>query len=214
MPLSAMPGAIVGSTILTGGAVGSVLYVGTGGVLAQENGRLYYDDPGNRLSVGTNNTVPSGQTALVAGDYLLVGANITSGGANKTTIIFTNNGYAAPSAANATSNGDKLVFYNLAGFKTAIGMSANADMFFQSNGSTSSGFYFYSSNSGTPVVVASINYQGLITTASATLIASSVALTNGAAAAAGTLLNAPVAGNPTKWIPINDNGTTRYLPAW
>jgi hypothetical protein len=22
------------------------------------------------------------------------------------------------------------------------------------------------------------------------------------------------AGNPTKWIPINDNGTTRYLPAW
>lgn len=38
--------------------------------------------------------------------------------------------------------------------------------------------------------------------------------TNGAAAAAGTLLNAPVAGNPTKWIPIDDNGTTRYVPAW
>ena len=36
----------------------------------------------------------------------------------------------------------------------------------------------------------------------------------GAAAAAGTLLNAPVAANPTKWIPINDNGTTRYIPAW
>jgi hypothetical protein len=41
-----------------------------------------------------------------------------------------------------------------------------------------------------------------------------VALTNGAAAAAGTLLNAPAAGNPTKWVPINDNGTTRYIPAW
>ena len=39
-------------------------------------------------------------------------------------------------------------------------------------------------------------------------------LANGAAAAAGTLLNAPTAGDPTKWIPINDNGTTRYLPAW
>ncbi len=49
---------------------------------------------------------------------------------------------------------------------------------------------------------------------SATMIQSTVAFTNGAAAQAGTLLNAPTAGNPTKWIPINDNGTTRYLPAW
>lgn len=38
--------------------------------------------------------------------------------------------------------------------------------------------------------------------------------TNGAAAATGTLTNAPSAGNPTKWIPIDDNGTTRYVPAW
>lgn len=46
------------------------------------------------------------------------------------------------------------------------------------------------------------------------LISSSVTLDNGAAAAAGTLSNAPAAGNPTKWIPINDNGVTRYIPAW
>lgn len=39
-------------------------------------------------------------------------------------------------------------------------------------------------------------------------------LGNGAAAAAGTLGNAPVAGNPTKWVPFNDNGVTRYVPAW
>lgn len=38
--------------------------------------------------------------------------------------------------------------------------------------------------------------------------------TNGAAAAVGTLLNAPAAGDPTKWIPIDDNGTTRFIPAW
>lgn len=54
----------------------------------------------------------------------------------------------------------------------------------------------------------------LFTTSSTTLMASSVALTNGAAAQTGTLTNAPAAGNPTKWIPINDNGTTRYIPAW
>lgn len=40
------------------------------------------------------------------------------------------------------------------------------------------------------------------------------ALLNNAGAAAATLLNAPVAGNPTKWIPINDNGVIRNIPAW
>lgn len=46
------------------------------------------------------------------------------------------------------------------------------------------------------------------------LLETTAALANGAAAAAATLLNAPVAGNPTKWIAINDNGTTRQIPAW
>lgn len=70
----------------------------------------------------------------------------------------------------------------------------------------------------TPVLGAatgtSLVLSGGITTGNTTLHTTSVALTNGAAAAAGTLLNAPVAGNPTKWIPINDNGTTRYIPTW
>lgn len=57
-------------------------------------------------------------------------------------------------------------------------------------------------------------FKGTITHADTNLMRTSVALGNGAAAAAGILLNAPVAGNPTKWIPINDNGTTRYIPAW
>jgi hypothetical protein len=49
---------------------------------------------------------------------------------------------------------------------------------------------------------------------SGALIASSAALTTGAGAAAGTLTNAPSAGNPTKWIKINDSGTIRSIPAW
>ena len=52
------------------------------------------------------------------------------------------------------------------------------------------------------------------TIADALLHKSSVTLTNGAAAAGGTLLNAPAAGNPTKWAPVDDNGTTRYVPMW
>ena len=43
---------------------------------------------------------------------------------------------------------------------------------------------------------------------------SGAAFDNGAGASAGTLTNSPAAGNPTKWIPIDDNGTTRYIPAW
>jgi len=46
------------------------------------------------------------------------------------------------------------------------------------------------------------------------LIDSSVTLTNGSGAAVATMTNGPTAGNPTKWIPIDDNGTTRYIPAW
>jgi hypothetical protein len=46
------------------------------------------------------------------------------------------------------------------------------------------------------------------------MIHTTTAWTDGAAAAIGTLLNAPVAGNPTKWIPVDDNGTTRFIPSW
>lgn len=46
------------------------------------------------------------------------------------------------------------------------------------------------------------------------LIRMGTALPNGAAAALGTLTNAPAAGNPTKWVPFNDAGTVRYIPTW
>lgn len=53
-----------------------------------------------------------------------------------------------------------------------------------------------------------------ISTGDTTLHTTTVALANNAGASAGTLTNAPAIGNPTKWIPINDNGTTRNIPAW
>ncbi len=53
-----------------------------------------------------------------------------------------------------------------------------------------------------------------LTNTTGRLMDSSATLSNGAAAATGTLTNAPTAGDPTKWVAINDNGTTRYIPAW
>jgi hypothetical protein len=46
------------------------------------------------------------------------------------------------------------------------------------------------------------------------VLRATAAVTSGAAAATGTLTNAPAAGNPTKWIPFDDAGTTRWIPAW
>jgi hypothetical protein len=70
----------------------------------------------------------------------------------------------------------------------------------------------------TPVIGAatgtSLDLTGNITTGTGTLHKTTANLTNGAAAAAGTLGNAPSAGNPTKWVPIDDNGTIRYIPCW
>ena len=46
------------------------------------------------------------------------------------------------------------------------------------------------------------------------MIRTKTSFTDGAALQLGTLANAPSAGNPTKWIPIDDNSVTRYIPAW
>lgn len=39
-------------------------------------------------------------------------------------------------------------------------------------------------------------------------------LTNGAGAQAGTLLNSPVLGNPTFWLPVQVAGVTKFIPCW
>lgn len=61
---------------------------------------------------------------------------------------------------------------------------------------------------------ANVSVLNVLANNAASLITSSVALTDFAAAGLGTLGNAPSAGNPAKWIAIIDNGTTRYIPTW
>lgn len=46
------------------------------------------------------------------------------------------------------------------------------------------------------------------------VLTTTAGITSGAGAQTGTLTNAPAAGDPSSWIPIDDNGTTRYIPAW
>lgn len=61
---------------------------------------------------------------------------------------------------------------------------------------------------------ADVVVKDLYTNNAAALVRSNVALTNQAGVAAGTLLNAPTAGDPSKWVAINDNGTVRKIPTW
>lgn len=46
------------------------------------------------------------------------------------------------------------------------------------------------------------------------LMRNKTTMTDQAGASAGTITNAPSVGNPTKWIAIDDNGTTRKIPTW
>lgn len=64
------------------------------------------------------------------------------------------------------------------------------------------------------VAGASIRADDFKTVLAAFMMRTVTAWNNGAAAAVGTLNNAPTAGDPTKWIPVDDNGITRHMPAW
>lgn len=114
------------------------------------------------------------------------------------------------------------------------GTAGGAAVYFDNNGSTNAAVGDYSaivggayntslvlfSSSGVVAGLAdpggsdALRVGGALTISDSKIMTTKTAFTNGAAAALGTLTNAPTAGNPTKWIPINDNGTTRYIPAW
>lgn len=57
-------------------------------------------------------------------------------------------------------------------------------------------------------------FTTLYTNDPAFLIRAAMALTGGGTGNIPTLTSGPVTGNPSKWLPIDDAGTTRYVPAW
>ena len=87
--------------------------------------------------------------------------------------------------------------------------------------SGSDGTLILSNNAGTNSVTATVGASnlltlngGLKTTGATFALQTATTLTDNAAAQVATMTNGPTAGNPTKWIAINDNGVTRYIPAW
>jgi hypothetical protein len=116
------------------------------------------------------------------------------------------------------SGGFNLAFGAIANFNQ-VSLASSVNTYFFANGTKASanptgGGYFYVTGG----ILHWVDSSGIDTqislSASGELASTSVGYTNNAGAAAGTLTNAPAAGNPTKWIPINDNGTIRNIPAW
>lgn len=171
-----------------------------------------------------------GDVAITIGAVIDNGATGTLSNWNGETISFTNN--ASATMGVTTAIGFTVNNYNFSGGGTGVAVSAIGGYFKdQSNGTTCNTALLVGGTTATPTCSISYSlhvqagnlvqidpaatFAGSVTLAGgAQLLLTTNTLTNGAAAAVGTLLNAPVAGNPTKWVAINDAGTVRYIPAW
>lgn len=98
---------------VTGGTTGSVLFIGTGPVLAQDNAGLFFDPATNRLGVNTN----------APGSELDVNGTITGVTINGTTINATTGGITT---VNATTINSTSVALAATGFLSAANGSAAA----------------------------------------------------------------------------------------
>lgn len=134
-------------SIEAGGNIG-VGVADPGSKLEISGGSVAVVGSGARMGIGTRE-VASGR-AQQASDYLLVGSGV-DGATSRGAIRFANSGYAVPSSENTDSDGDKIVVWNTATDKTAIGMDSRAALWFESTGQAdgTSGFVFYSGTDGT-----------------------------------------------------------------
>lgn len=170
-------------------------------------------------SYGNSVTIPSNVTSWYIGSH----SELTTAAAAFTLSEISHYKVQPPAKGAGSAITSEYGFYavgltraaNNYGFYSDMALAANTWNFY-ANGSARN---FFNGNtqigSATPTAGdEKLQVNGTLSINSAVMLRTYTAFTNGAGAAAGTLANAPVAGNPTKWIPINDNGTTRYIPAW
>lgn len=104
----------VGTTTLSGGTTGSVLFVGAGSVIQQDNANFFWDDSNNRLSLGAGSS-PSFKVDVSGSTTSLMQLTNTAAsgtGAGGGFRLVSNDGAAIAS-------GDRLGFFQLAGARDA-----------------------------------------------------------------------------------------------
>ena len=187
-----------------------------------ERGVFDWAGTANTLRIGTE----AAGTGTVRNIQLVAGSNtvtMTPGASN----LLTLNGGLAIGGSFIVGSNSSMTFYGRAGFlspvdgvirasnnaggdftRLILGPNDASGVAIKKNGTA---FNFVLGNdTGDAAITAS----KITTSDTAFLHNTSAALANGAAAQVATMTNGPTAGNPTKWIAINDNGVTRYLPAW
>lgn len=143
----------IGTTALSGGTTGSILFVGTSSVIQQDNANLFWDDTNNRFALGNTATAGTGRRAVTSGDFLILGAAAGIDVNGRTAIYYTGNGYATPAAVGSSSIGEKLVFSDLtSSSKSAIGVDGNGTLWMQSlNAASAIKYAWYGAQTGTGV---------------------------------------------------------------
>ena len=211
------------------GAPDEELTLGTGGVLKvyrSDNTRattLKVDADGTKLSSDATGNDPLWLNPLGTSSYVgfQIGTNNTNdvyAKLSRTGLVITGTGAVAITPTHSitlTSTATGMTLYNTADQTTNFERvreywSSNVFTILSEKGGSGT---LRSINIGNSTLSLTISGTA-ISHNSTTLMTTTATLTNGAGVGAGTITNAPAAGNPTKWVPINDNGTTRYLPAW
>jgi hypothetical protein len=182
------------------------------------------DAVGGNVVLGSGARIPA---TTANGQNVIIGANA---GATLPTASFTQ--FVVEINNTAHTSQSALLYGNFVGGNLILGGSkdgtnrdfggvAGTNMVKLLNGTAATGAAI--TNGGYFTVLAGvlswIDQNGIVSQLSQTAAgeldgSATVPYTNNAAAQAATMLNGPTAGNPTKWIPINDNGTIRNIPAW
>lgn len=222
---------------VTSGTAGSILFVGTGPVLAQDNANLFWDDSNNFLGIGT--TSPAYELDVVGGVIRVSGA----GGDSQSFLQANWTNSANYGGIRFTENGDSTPTTGLVGQFLAIGTaysdaSRAGDMEFQSYPSGSR-ISFWTTNGGgigRRVVIDGDGKMGIGTATPGYSLdvvgTANTAGTNGntyrwdASTSASGLAggvptftdyyggNTNALGDPTIWVLINVNGTDYKVPAY
>lgn len=196
-----------GAPVINGGALGSPSSIGTlpaftlGGAIT--GGSQNVSGLG---TLGATDITASGFVQAAAASGFKLGSNLFASVSGGYTLISASDGNQALSFG--TTVGDPSAYFdnNSSVFRDRSAFATFGTI--NSNGLTLN-------SGGLSVGTTQTPSAGQIYVNNATyLIRTKTSFTNNAAAATGTLTNAPAAGNPTKWIAIDDNGTTRYIPAW
>ena len=162
-------------------------YVSAGGLYPGGSTRTYISSGSDgTLSLSNNAGTNSVQLTIGASNFLTLNGGLTTGG---NVAVPGANGYFFSGVGSLTMPVSGGLQINDASATNTVRMTAGASNLLTLNG-------------------------GLKTTGATFALQTATTLTDNAAAQVATMTNGPAAGNPTKWIAINDNGVTRYIPAW